>query len=443
MRPARKRAEAASALACALLTLAAGRAGAALDTREEKEEKPVESPRDGQADFDFVIGSWTVHNRRLRHPLTGFDSWNEFEATSVARKIWGGLANMDEYEGDSPSGRIRGMTLRLYDPKAHQWRLYWSNAANGRLDTPMVGEFKDGRGEFYDQETWEGRSIYVRFIWSGITPTSCHWEQAFSADGGRTWETNWTMDFTRAVTVLELRQYTLHPGARDTLVDLFDAHFVESQEALGMRVFGQFRDTGNVDRFVWIRGFEDMASRRKALEAFYTGPVWVQHRAGANATMVDSDNVLLLRPAGESAGFALDTQARPGIGAPEVPGGVVVATLHYFERPVEASFLSWFESEVHPVLARAGASVLARFVTEPAPNTFPRLPVREGENVFVWFAAYPDAEAHGAFLRRLEQLPEWATRLGPRLRSMTKGEPERLVLAPTRRSALRFRSGRS
>jgi hypothetical protein len=169
----------------------------------------------------------------------------------------------------------------------------------------------------------------------------------------------------------------------------------------------------------------------------------MKHREAANATMVDSDNVLLLRPAGEGAGFALDTRTRPGLTDPELAGGVLVATLHHFDHPVDPAFVSWFESEVVPVLARTGTAVLARFVTEPAPNTFPRLPVREGENVFVWFAAYPDAEAHRTFLRKLEELPEWSTELGPRLRSLTRGEPERLMLAPTRRSALRFRNGRS
>jgi hypothetical protein len=157
----------------------------------------MEAPRDGQADFDFIIGRWKIRNRRLRDPLTGSDSWYEFDATGEARKVWDGLANMDEFDGDAPSGRIRGMTLRLYDPKARQWSLYWANAANGTLDKPMVGEFKDGRGEFYNLETFQGRSIYVRFIWSGITPEACRWEQAFSADGGQTWETNWIMTFTR------------------------------------------------------------------------------------------------------------------------------------------------------------------------------------------------------------------------------------------------------
>src|SRR5262245_30393336 len=251
------------------------------------------------------------------------------------------------------------------------------------------------------------------------------------------------MDFTRLpdpVTVLELRQYTLHPGARDTLVDLFDTEFVETQEALGMRVVGQFRDLDDPDRFVWVRGFTDMESRRRGLEAFYTGPVWAAHRAAANATMVDSDNVLLLRPAGTDAGFGTLPRAPKG-GTPAASPGVVVATLHRFDRPVDASFVTWFEREASPVLARAGVAVLARLATEPSPNTFPRLPVREGENVFAWFAAFPDVDAQRESFRRLQELPEWRDRIEPQLRSATRGEPERLLLEPTKRSALRYRGG--
>jgi hypothetical protein len=153
--------------------------------------------RDGQTDFDFLMGAWKVHNRRLRNPLTGSTSWYEFDGTSVARPLWGGKANIDEYDAEGPSGRIQGLTLRLYDPTSRQWTLHWSNSARGVLDKPMTGEFKDGRGEFFDQEVFEGRTIFVRYVWSDITPTSCRWEQAFSPDGGRTWETNWVMEFTR------------------------------------------------------------------------------------------------------------------------------------------------------------------------------------------------------------------------------------------------------
>ncbi len=153
--------------------------------------------RDGQQDFDFWIGSWKVHNRRLRERLKGSTTWDEFEGTVVARPIWGGRANTDEYEADGPAGHIQGMSLRLYDPQARQWSIYWANRANGTLDKPMIGGFQNGRGEFFDQEVFEGRSIFVRFLWSDITPTFCRWAQAFSTDGGQTWETNWTMDMTR------------------------------------------------------------------------------------------------------------------------------------------------------------------------------------------------------------------------------------------------------
>ncbi|MGZ3573908.1 MAG: hypothetical protein ACXVA3_01330 [Vulcanimicrobiaceae bacterium] len=150
-----------------------------------------------QSDFDFFIGNWNVHNRRLKNPLRGSTDWYEFEASSKAKKIWGGLANMDEFVGDSPLGLIQGMTVRLFDPATRQWRLYWANRKDGLFGVPTIGEFKDGRGEFFDQELFEGRSIFVRYEWSDIMPTSCRWQQAFSADGGRTWETNWIMDFTR------------------------------------------------------------------------------------------------------------------------------------------------------------------------------------------------------------------------------------------------------
>jgi hypothetical protein len=168
-------------------------------TREESaltEQNAEVGRHDPPRDFDFIIGSWKIHNRRLRQRLKGSNSWEEFEGTAVARKIWGGAGNVDEYEADSPSGRIQGMTVRLYNPNSQQWSIYWANSANGVLETPMIGSFKDGRGGFYDQEFFEGKSIYVRFIWSNITATSARWEQAFSADGGKTWETNWVMELT-------------------------------------------------------------------------------------------------------------------------------------------------------------------------------------------------------------------------------------------------------
>jgi hypothetical protein len=178
--------------------------------------------------------------------------------------------------------------------------------------------------------------------------------------------------------IVELRQYTLRPGERDVLIDLFARELVAGQEALGMMILGQFRDLNDPDRFVWVRGFPDMAARPGALEAFYTGPVWKEHGKAANATMIDSDDVLLLRPAGP--------QPPKDFMAP----GFVVAGIHYFDEPVDNSFVERFERVLAPELTRTGGTVLGSYVTEQSQNNFPDLPVREGENVFVWFARFPE-----------------------------------------------------
>ncbi len=158
----------------------------------------VTERRDGQHDFDFEIGTWKIHLKRLVHPLTGSTTWVQFDGTSVTRSVWNGRANLEELEADSPTGHIEGLTLRLYHPAAHQWSLYWANSRTGEMGgPPNIGEFKDGRGEFFAQDTLEGRTILVRYVWSGITPTSAHFEQSFSDDGGKTWEVNWITDQTR------------------------------------------------------------------------------------------------------------------------------------------------------------------------------------------------------------------------------------------------------
>jgi hypothetical protein len=153
--------------------------------------------QDGQHDFDFEIGSWKTHLRRLVHPLTGSTTWIEYDGTTVVRKIWNGRANLVELEVDGPQGHLEGLNLRLYNPESHQWSLNFANSSGGTMSQPTIGQFKDGRGEFFDQETLNGRTIYGRFVISDITPNSCRFEQAFSDDGGKTWEVNWIATDTR------------------------------------------------------------------------------------------------------------------------------------------------------------------------------------------------------------------------------------------------------
>jgi hypothetical protein len=151
----------------------------------------------GERDFDFEMGRWQTHMRRLAHPLRGATDWLQYEGTSTVRKVWGGRANLLELDVSGPEGRIEALSLRLYNPDSHQWSLNFSSVKGGTLSTPTIGEFRHGRGEFYDQETLDGRAILVRFVIFDITANSCHFEQAFSADGGKTWEVNWIATDTR------------------------------------------------------------------------------------------------------------------------------------------------------------------------------------------------------------------------------------------------------
>jgi hypothetical protein len=191
------------------------------------------------------------------------------------------------------------------------------------------------------------------------------------------------------ISVVELRQYTLRPGQRDVLIELFDREFVESQDVLGAQILGQFRDLDNPDRFVWVRGFADMAVRQESLTAFYGGPVWRAHRDAANATMIDVDNVLLLRPCGE---FTVDISRR--------------------DTPVTTRVLATISPK--PVVV-GGGTLLGEFETDPSPNNFPALPIRTGEHVFVSLVSFPGES----------ELAEWIS------------PGEHLRLAPTSRSALR------
>lgn len=216
--------------------------------------------------------------------------------------------------------------------------------------------------------------------------------------------------------IVELRQYTLHPGRRDDLIDLFEREFVESQEAVGMTLIGQFRDLDDPDRFVWLRGFPDMEARRRALEAFYLGPVWQANREAANLTMINSDNVVLLKPLDEASGFTLGEREPRGASGPGA--GRIIASVHALNGP-DDPLPGRFRREVIPSLRDAGAASVDVLLTDSSPNTFPRLPVREDEQVLVWIAVFADPAtadaAHGIFpdqsIQRLRLEPTTRSRL--------------------------------
>jgi hypothetical protein len=228
--------------------------------------------------------------------------------------------------------------------------------------------------------------------------------------------------------VVELRQYTLHPSRRDDLIELFDREFLETQEATGMHIVAQFRDLDDPDRFVWIRGFPDMVSRTSALQAFYGGPVWKEHGPAAAATMIDSDDVLLLRPAFEDAGLAHPPPRRPSTTDVDVPAAIVVATIHSVAEPLPTAQIRDLATASDGLVEAHGGRSLAWYVTESAENTFPRLPVRTDVSVLVNIAAFDDVEHHRALVARHAGgagagSPAWVT--------------SQLRLEPTARSQLR------
>jgi hypothetical protein len=164
---------------------------------ESSQSRSSVQQRDGQHDFDFEFGEWKIQLSRLLRPLTGSTTWVEYEGTSVVRRVWNGRANLGELDVAGSAGQIRGLSLRLYNPESGQWNISWASSSNGTIGPPMVGEFKNGRGEFFNQEMLNGRAIYVRFVFSDITPKSFRFEQSFSDDGGKTWEVNWKATFTK------------------------------------------------------------------------------------------------------------------------------------------------------------------------------------------------------------------------------------------------------
>ncbi|MBQ1157466.1 NIPSNAP family protein [Streptomyces sp. A73] len=233
--------------------------------------------------------------------------------------------------------------------------------------------------------------------------------------------------------VIELRQYTLRSGRRDELIELFDREFVETQEEAGMVVLGQFRDLDDPDRFVWLRGFRDMAARHHALTSFYDGPVWAEHGPQANTTMIDSDDVLLLRPLSDESAFDVSPSERPQAGT-SAPNRFVSATVWSFP-PGRQEGTALIRDGLLPLLQKTGPAPLAALTSETAHNTFPRLPIRTGENVAVVLTSYPDESAYRRHLADVLAHPLAQEILRSIEREQTTA-PRTLRLAPTGRSLI-------
>lgn len=208
--------------------------------------------------------------------------------------------------------------------------------------------------------------------------------------------------------VVELRQYTLNPYKRETFINLFEDRFIESQEAVGINLIGEFRQVGMPNKFYWIRGFPSMPARAKALQAFYYGPVWRKYRNVANPMLLENDNVLLLKPAHPGSGFRLSGK-RPPIGDRVRPAGLVVSTIYYLGSNSGTQFDGIFEKQIRPIVESDGASIRGTFTSNRVPNNFPKLPIRSDANVFAWVGCFASESAYNRYASRLADDPRWWT----------------------------------
>ena len=237
--------------------------------------------------------------------------------------------------------------------------------------------------------------------------------------------------------IVELRQYTVHPGMRDPFIVNFEREFIDTQEATGgIRVIGEFRDLDDPNHFVWLRGFPDMPSRATSLQDFYGGPIWKAHRDEANAHFTDTDNVLLLHATDASSEFNLGDAKRAAIGATENPRGLLIATIYYFDQPVSNQFVHFFEEKMVPALKKFDATPIAHFGSETSPNNFPRLTIRENDHVFVWFAMYRDVPTYEKQSEKLNHSVVWKDTIENPLRQQLVKPPQVLRLTPAPRSLL-------
>lgn len=420
-------------LMLALLTLAAGSASHASDATGAA---TMTDMRDGSRDFDFLMGSWKVHNRRLRERLKGSTQWDEFEATSVARPLLNGLGNEDEYRTDHWQSFV-GMSFRYFDPATKQWSIYWADSRRGILEPPVVGSFSGATGVFEGTDTFEGRPIRVRFIWSRVMTPSPRWEQSFSEDEGKTWEMNWVMDMTRDdrtakdFPVVEFRRYTITQGEREHFAQYFDSYFPEAFQQLGAIAFGQFFERSAQSGFTWFRGFRNLDARAAVNAAFYDGPLWKEHAATMNDRMIDSDNVLLLRPLSPERGIPVLPPV-DAVSGQKNPRGVVVAQLFALNPGSVDVFAQQAESTFAGYRA-VGAREAGVLVTLDVPNNFPRLPIRTDGPYLLWLGILDDNEA---FETRFAPLAQRSAKTFSAT-GLLRGLPELIVLDPTSRSRLR------
>jgi hypothetical protein len=352
-------------------------------------------------DFDFLVGKWNIHNKKLENRLSHSDQWMEFDATHEMHTVLAGTGNVENIFAMVNNQPYEGMAIRLFNPATRLWSIYWSDSHSGTMDKPVVGSFEKNVGIFLGKDKWEGKEVMIRFKWDATDPEKPIWSQAFSDDNGKSWEWNWFMYFSkrndgetedasanRHVSVIELRNYILQPGQRENFTDLFESAFIRPQQAAGSYTLGQYKVKGAENNFFWIRGFHDMASRNKALNAFYQGAVWKQNRNAANAMIVNNDNVNLLKPlnVGDSVNEK-ETSFHTNWFGKEKGIGVID---FYISNTKLDKLVVFVKEQYAAILRNAGIENTSFWISETAENDFAALPVFQDKNLLVQITFYKD-----------------------------------------------------
>lgn len=367
------------------------------------------------SDFDFLTGDHIVHHKKLKERLAGSHDWIEFDGRHSLQKLLEGRGNLEQhFMQDNNGAPIEGVALRLFDPKTRLWTIYWSDSRNCRLDVPIIGSFEGKVGYFYGKDNFNGRPILVQFKWDASDSNQPVWSQAFSADGGQTWEWNWYMYFAKApavdvsavpqtndqIGVIELRNYVMKHGKRDTFIDYFEKNYVTSQDTLHAHILGRYRVSGKDDNFCWIRGFENMQVRSTFLPAFYHGPVWHQTRNVANSMLANNDNVYLLKPMtlqGDSlvaANVVTSTTLKPQKG--------ITVVEFYIANSKLPHLLKLFSRSYQENMKASGFNNFSIWTSEMGFNSFLQLPIFQDKNLMVVISFFESEAAYLAAAHKLE-----------------------------------------
>lgn len=369
------------------------------------------SETSSKSDFDFLIGKWNIHNKKLKLRLVNSNEWFEFDAKHEMRKVLAGIGNVENFYATIDGEPYEGMGVRLFDPLTRLWSIYWSDSNLGTMETPVVGSFDKQIGTFFCREMFKGNDIIMQFRFDATDPDKPVWSQAYSPDDGKTWEWNWFMYFSRDsskstlnenqnIKVIELRNYLIKPGNRERFIEYFEENFIQSQNVIGGYTLGQFRVKGADDNFFWIRGFHNMESRDQFLNGFYYGAHWKKYKNVANSMLANNDNVHLLKPLHFSSD-TVDTEIGFNSNWFGQEKGIAVIDYYIANEKLD-KLISFIETRYSPLLKAAAIKNISFWISEIAQNSFTALPVFQDKNLLVSIAFYKDELEYQSKMNQIE-----------------------------------------